>query len=169
MGKENITKDIAGFFEQALEIEQKSADIYAELSKLFSHVPEVSVIWDALAKEEEQHRDTLREIYNSLTNEQLFSFLNEDIMQKVHEIRNILNQDLISPIKNLNDAYELAHQLEYFEVEALFRFLANKVITSEERKNFILSEINDHQQKLMVFSNKFGDATSRRRVTIQST
>lgn len=72
-------------------------------------------------------------------------------------------------IKNLNDAYELAHQLEYFEVEALFKFLTNKVITSEERKHFILSEINDHQQKLMVFSNKFGDATSRRRVTIQST
>ena len=90
-------------------------------------------------------------------------------MQKINEIQNILNKDLISPIKNLNDAYELAHQLEYFEVEALFKFLANKVITSEERKNFILSEINDHQQQLMVFSNKFGDATSRRRVTIQST
>ena len=169
MGKENHDQNIAGFFEQALEIEQKSADIYAKLSKLFSHVPEVSAFWDELAKDEKQHRDTLKEIYDSLTNEQLFSFLNEDIMQKVNEIQNILNKDLISLIKNLNDAYELAHELEYFEVEAVFKFLANKVITSEERKNFILLEINDHQQKLMVFSNKFGDATSRRRVTIQST
>ena len=168
MGKENITKNIAGFFEHALEIEQKSADIYAKLSKLFSHVPEVSAFWNEFAKEEKQHRDTLKEIYDSLTNEQLFSFLNEDIMQKVNEIQNILNKDLISPIKNLNDAYELAHELEYFEVEAVFKFLANKVITSEERKNFILLEINDHQQKLTVFSNKFGDATSRRRVTIRS-
>lgn len=50
MGKENITKNIAGFFEHALEIEQKSADIYAKLSKLFSHVPEVSAFWDELAK-----------------------------------------------------------------------------------------------------------------------
>jgi hypothetical protein len=45
----------------------------------------------------------------------------------------------------------------------------HKVITSEERKNFILLEINDHQQKLMVFSKKYGDAIPRRRVTIQST
>lgn len=169
MGKENIAKDIAGFFEQALEIEQKSADIYAELSKLFSHVPEVSVFWYALAKEEEQHCDTLREIYNSLTNEQLFSFLNKDIMQKLNEIQNILNQDLISPIKNLNDAYELAHQLEYFEVDAVFKFIANKFITPEERKNFILSEINAHQQKLMVFREIIGDVEARRRVSIQST
>src|SRR3989339_880817 len=120
MGKENHDQNIAGFFEQALEIEQKSADIYAKLSKLFSHVPEVSDFWDELAKDEKQHRDTLKEIYDSLTNEQLSSFLNEDII-------------------------------------------------SEERKNFILLEINDHQQKLMVFSKKYGDATSRRRVTIQST
>ena len=56
MGKENITKNIAGFFEHALETEQKSADIYAKLSKLSSHVPEVSVFWDELAKEEKQHR-----------------------------------------------------------------------------------------------------------------
>ena len=56
MGKENITKNIAGFFEQALEIEQKSADIYAKLSKLFSHVPEVSAFWNEFAKEEKQHR-----------------------------------------------------------------------------------------------------------------
>ena len=108
-------------------------------------MPEVSVFWDELAKDEKQHRDTLKEIYDSLTNEQLFSFLNEDIIQKVNEIQNILNKDLISPIKNLNDASELTHQLEYFEVEAVFKFLANKVITSEERKNCILSEINDHQ------------------------
>lgn len=168
MGKENITENIVRFFEQALEIEQKSADIYTKLSKLFSHVPEVSAFWNELAREEKQHRDKLKEIYDSLTNEQLFSFLSEDIMQKLNEIQNILNKDLISPIKNLNDAYELAHQLEYFEVEAVFKFLANKVITSEDRKNFILSEINDHQQKLMVFCNKFGDATSRRRVTIRS-
>ena len=38
----------------------------------------------------------------------------------------------------------------------VFKLLANEDITSEERKNFILSEINDHQQKLMVFNKYFG-------------
>ena len=114
MIEKNCELTIDELFKRVFEIELTSAKVYIKLAELFSHVSEVSTFWDDLAKEEKHHEETLQEIYKSLTQKQLLSPTDKNIMRKAVEIQNSLNKDLINPIKNLDDAYELAHQLEYF-------------------------------------------------------
>ena len=62
---------LAYIFERLIEIEYKASKLYAELSKLFSHVSDISDFWRELVKDEIFHMNTLQEIHKSLTEEGL--------------------------------------------------------------------------------------------------
>jgi len=165
----NHEKTIDELFKRAIKIERKAGDIYKELSNLFSHIPEVSALWKGLAEDETLHMNTLQDIHKSLTQEQLSSPSDEQIWENVVKIQYLLDKDLLGQIKNLDDAYELAHELEFSEVNAIFKFLTIDLVPSEERKEFVMSEIKQHQQKLLDFDHNFGDRTWRRQINIQDT
>ena len=149
-------------FEQALGMEQKAAEVYGELTKLFSHVPEISHFWAELSMDEIQHKRLLEETYKSLADEQLSSRLERSIWRSVVAVQDYLDKDLIGPIKNLDDAYEIAHQLEFYEINTIFKFLANEVVPNNDRRGLLLSTLQEHQDKLMNFNENFGDRAWRR-------
>jgi rubrerythrin len=155
-------------FDRAIEIENKAANIYREFSQLFSHIPEISVFWKRLTKDEKQHADILQDVRRSLSREQLLSPCDKEISEKVPGIQRFLSKDLTASIKNLDDAYELAHELEYSEVNDIFQFLAAEFAQYETRKQFVVSEITRHQQKLMDFGRNFGDRNRRREISIHA-
>lgn len=155
---ESGSKDtIEAIFERAIGFEYKAADVFKEFSKLFSHIQEISSFWQELAKDEIQHADTLQNIRKSLTSEELLSPCDEEMSRKVDITQRMLNEVSIASIKNLDDAYELAHELEFSEVNAIFTLLATKFFPSEGGQEFIVSEITKHQQKLVDFTRNFGD------------
>ncbi len=160
---------IAELFKCAIDIEKRACNLYEQLSKLFSHVHEVSAFWDGLAIDELGHMKMLKDIYTSLTQEQLLSPADKEIWKNVIKIQYLLNKDLIGPINSLNDAYELAHEVEFSEVNNIFKFLTIEVVPFEERKNLVIANINQHQQKLIDFSQNFGDKVWRKQIKIQST
>ncbi len=166
MNESNYKQTVDDLFKRAIEIERKASDIYKELANLFSHIPKVTAFWNDLFKDEIDHMQTLQNIYKSLKQEQLLSISDEKIWDDVIKIENILNKDLIGAIKNLDDAYELAHELEFSEVNAIFQFLAKKFVPFEERSKFVVSHIKDHQQKLLDFSHNFGDRAWRINISI---
>jgi hypothetical protein len=67
----------------------------------------------------------------------------------------------------LNDAYELAHELENSEVNSIFKFLTSELIPSDKQEEFIFSTIKQHQQKLLDFDRNFGDSEWRKGIKIQ--
>lgn len=167
MSESHCEHTLSELFKQAIEIEYKFSKVYSKLSILFSHVPDISAFWDGFAREEIFHMNTLQDIHKSLTQEQLLSPAERKMWEGVVMIRDFLGKDLIGSIKNLDDAYELAHELEFSEVNAIFKFLAIKVVPSDEREKFIISHIEQHQKKLMDFSKKFGDRVWRKQIFIQ--
>jgi len=163
-GRDIIT--IKAFFERAIGFEYKAADIYKEFSKLFFHIQEISSFWQELAKDEIQHVDTLQNIRKSLTIEQLLSPCDKEISIKVDITQQMLNEVSIASIKNLDDAYEIAHELEFSEMNAIFKLMATEFIHSQEREHFIVSIITEHQQKLVDFTHNFGDKCWRKEIII---
>lgn len=157
---------IDSVFKRAIGFEQKSADIYKEFSRLFSHIQEISSFWQELAKDEIHHADTLQNIRKSLTSQQLLSPCDKEILMKVDITQRMLTQVSIASIKNLDDAYELAHELEFSEVNSIFKLMTTEFINSQEREQFIISEIRNHQQKLVDFTQNFGDRNWRKRIII---
>jgi Lhr-like helicase len=65
----------------------------------------------------------------------------------------------------LDDAYELAHELEHSEVNAVFQFLATDFVPSEERTEYVVAAITRHQNKLMRFNQSHGSRQWRQGIT----
>ena len=117
-----------------------------------------------MIKDELDHAKWSSEIKESLSKKQLLSPPNYEMILKAENVKFLLNRNLAKKIDNLDEAYEIAHLIESSEINNLFRLLANKFISSEDRKHFLLSEINEHQKKIMDFSKNFGDRVLRREI-----
>ncbi len=160
-------KTIERLFEHAIEIEYKAADIYERFSKLFSHVPGLPAFWQGLHDDEIQHAITLQNVHKSLTPEQLLSYSTKEMWHDSMIIQQMFSKDLVGSINTLDDAYELAHELEFSEVNTIFKFLASDPIPYDKEEELLNSDIIQHQQKLLDFSRNFGDREWRKGIKIQ--
>ncbi len=158
---------IERLFELAIENEYKLADIYERFKKLFSHVPGLPAFWQELHDDEIQHATTLQNVRKSLTPEQLLSCFAKEMWDNAVRLHRMLSKDLVGSINTLDDAYELAHQIEFPEVNAIFKFLSSKLIPSDKQEKIIDSVIVQHQQKILDLSRNFGDREWRKEIKIQ--
>jgi len=154
-------------FEKAIEIENRAEEFYRILADIFSHYDKVSNFWNSLAADEVMHSKTLQNIYKSIPEQKLVSLPDEKIYESVNMIYNFVQKDMISGINNLDDAYEAAHEFEFSEINAIFKILVTEFIQVDERRKFIVSEIMNHQKKLVDFSKNFGDRRWRREVLVR--
>jgi len=141
-------------FDEAIAFERKAAETYVELSRLFSHYPEVSAVWNNMRDDELFHADVLENLRTELSHKHLSSAVEQAVWKKVISVNQLLGGDLIGPIRNLRDAYELAHQLEASEVNAIFQFLI-EVMPNPERKRFVLSMLKQHLERLYDLDRKY--------------
>ncbi len=158
---------IERLFELTIENEYKIADIYERFKKLFSHVPGLPSFWQELHDDEIQHATTLQNVRKSLTPEQLLSCSAKEMRDNVVRLHHMLSKDLVGSINTLDDAYELAHQIEFSEVNAIFKFLSSELIPFDKQEKIISSGIVQHQQKLLDLSRDFGDREWRKEIKIQ--
>ena len=155
---------IGKVFENAIEIEKTAGHIYERFTNLFSGIPEVADFWKGLTKDESDHAKWLLEIKESLSEEQLLSTPDYELILKAETVKSLLNKNLTREIDNLDAAYEMAHDIESSEVNNLFKLLSGKYVSSEDRKKFLFSEINEHQQKLLDFPEKYKDRILRKEI-----
>lgn len=159
-------KTTGDLFKSAIEAEQKVSDIYKEFAKLFSHVLNVAAFWTDLSEDELNHKKTLENIYNSLSLEQILSVPDEKMVSMSIKIEHELKKNIIGSINNLDDAYELAHDMENSEVNAVYKFLTNKFIPFQERSQFIVANIQYHLEKLVRFNHDIGDRVWRKKIVV---
>ena len=79
----------------------------------------------------------------------------------------MLSKDLLAEVNTLEDAYKLAYDLEFSEVNTIFQFLTIECIPSERLKQLIHSMIDGHLKKISDFSRTFGDKELRKEITIR--
>lgn len=152
---------VGDMFEQAILIERSAKKLYMELSKMFIDQPDASIIFGDLAKDEEHHAFVLENVRNGLSVDELQSPPDPELAKKIASMGGHSVEKMLASIHNLNDAYELAHDLEYSEVNKVFEVLSMKAVPSEERKNFILAQIRQHFGKLEVLAKQFPDKGAR--------
>ncbi len=144
-------------FELSIAIEHRASDFYQAFSIMFSHVSGLEAFWQVLINDELGHESILKEARKSLTSAQLQSQADDRMWKSIMRIRRWFTDDLVTSVRTLDDAYELAHQLEYSEINAIFEFLASEWMPAEKRKEIIHNIIEKHLNTLMSFSDLFGD------------
>ena len=162
MQKINTVSDI---FRIAISLEKKAGDFYLGLSNKFSAHPEVSEFWKGMMKDEDQHARALQKSFDSLTEEErLLPVDVAGISYSDNEMQGYLSLCDLQRVKNLDDAYEAAYNLEFSEINSKVKSLLRKFMKSEDTKYFILSVLEYHVSKLEEFLKSFCDEESRKRL-----
>jgi len=125
--------------ETLIEVEKSSQFFYVGLFKKFSDDPATANYWRLRLKEECTHEKELKRFRQSLSDEEI----NEPVdFSKIQTLKDILNhplENILKEIKNLDDAYQKANELENSEARKVLDFFVKDFIKdSKERKSFIL-------------------------------
>jgi hypothetical protein len=155
----------AVLFELAITGEQAAEDFYDGLAEKFGHETAVSDFWKAMASDEKQHIRTLENIRKTLTPAQLAAPADEFILRTAAENARVRIEDVLGMVRNLNDAYILAHLWENSEVNRIFEFLVTKFIPVADDGRLIRLQVINHKKRLVMFSQAFGEAEGRSSIT----
>ena len=167
MAETGSNKTIEKLFEIAISIEYEAANLYEKFSKLFSHVPDIAEFWDGMQEYEIQHASILQNIRNALSLGELLTHATHEMWQDIHKTQHFFSTQLVRPINTLEDAYQLAHAIEFSELNGIFQFLASDLMPYDKQKEFIIANILKHQQKIIDFSRNYGDGEWRKEIEIQ--
>lgn len=165
MVEENNHHTTGDLIEHAINIERQAFSVYCRFSRLFSHIHEISSFWNDMSEDEKCHEEMLKDIYNCLSRQERLLPARENVWRKVLESERLLDRALKVHVKNLEEAYELSHELESYEVDAVFAFLAEKFVPFEKKQRSFVPTLGITRIKLINFGKKFGNADRREQIT----
>ena len=160
-------KTVHLLFELAINWETQAHDLYAKFAKLFSHEPKVSAFWIQLSKDESRHRKILKDFLKEIPRVKLLEKMGNEQRESVTRVEGLIKEATITKIQTLDDAYELAHQLETSEINKLFTMLVNQYLPDKEGHTFILSDVKEHIEMLMKFGKEYTQS-QRRLIRVRS-
>ena len=167
MVDQNADLTVREVLERAIQIEKRVADLYAIFTKRFSHVPGMPDFWNDLRRDEIGHMGELRVIYEALPQEKLCSAESRAISASVNRALASVEGECLSKIKTLDDAYQIAHDLEFSEINAIFKYLTVDLVSPSSRSGIIAYQIDEHEQKLADFDQRYGGKDWRLQFSIQ--
>ena len=160
---------IEKLFAFSIEIELRAAAIYLNFAKWFPMIPGLANFWLDMQEDELGHARALEDIRGTLPVEVLRDAAPAEMLQNVKSIQKLISKDLMGGVHTLDDAYELAHELEFSEANVLFNFLTSDVMTFGQQADITYTNIVQHQKKLLDFNDLFGDREWRKSIAVQNT
>ena len=154
-------------FEIAINWETQARDLFADFANLFSHEPKVADFWIQFSKDESGHIGVLKDILNKIPPEKRSVEVSKEQLNTVLRVEELIKEASTRKVQTLDDAYELAHQLETSELNALFKMLVMDFLPEEEGHKFIVSEVTEHIERLMRFGKEYTQS-HRRLINAQS-
>ena len=106
-------------------------------------------------------------ILNKISIEKRLMVVGNEQWNSVTRVEGLIKEASTRKVLTLDDAYDLAHQLEMSEVNTVFKILVNNNLPDEEGHKFIVSDVTEHIEKLMRFGKEYTQS-QRRRINIHS-
>jgi len=167
VGNQYNKHTIGDLFDLVIENESKSEKLYQQFAELFSSYPDITKFWKSMAADETTHISLINQILRSLGNDYLRKTADPEEWNRATKTRNFLNSLDIQLINNLNDAFELAHELEYSEINTSFVYMTTELEYTEEKRDSIMARLLGHQKKIMSMKEKFGNPENRKRIAVE--
>ncbi len=157
---------IGHLIELAVQGERINQTIYLRFAQKFERYLEVAAFWNSYAGEENGHARWLTLLRERAGADRLNQPADGDIFQQAERALTRSVEDLLAGIKDLQDAYELANELEHSETNAVFEFLINYFAEDAQTQAFLRAQLNDHIGRLTKnFPEHLGSAALRRGIT----
>lgn len=141
---------VARLFEYSIALERAAETLYRQLEKMFAVDPELALFWKRYADEEAGHALYLEHVRADVDASRLAQPADVDMMRKVRHCLKVASPDALRKIKTLEDAYELATELENSETNAIFEFVILSFSTEELAKahSFLRTQLSAHIARL---------------------
>ena len=154
-------------FDLAINWETQARDLYANYANLFKHEPKISAFWIQLSKDESGHIDLLKDILNKISTEKRLMVVGNEQWTSVARVEGLIKEASTRKVLTLDDAYDLAHQLEMSEVNTVFKILVNDYLPDEKGHKFIFFDVKEHIERLMKFGKEYTQS-QKRRINVRS-
>src|SRR5512135_1204688 len=108
----------AHLIELAIQGERMAETFYEHLAKKFSRFTDIEQFWKSYAAEENGHARWLDHLRERADSEHLRQPVDPEVLQQAQRALATPVEALLSGVKTLQDAYELANELEHSETNA---------------------------------------------------
>lgn len=142
------TVTVAQVFDIAIAAERAAQDLFTELEHKFAHHPEVADLWRQYAVEEVAHADYLSKLRAQTPEEQLAQPVEAETVRLLRNVADFSAEEALKKINNLEDAYQLVHEAEHGEINAIFTFLLDHFEGDAEMRDFLRDQLDAHIAKL---------------------
>jgi rubrerythrin len=139
---------IAELIEMAIAAEKAAEELYQGLAAKFAHQEDAAAFWRRYAGEEAMHAAWLERLQESLTSEQSATPADPSILESANRALQVSVDRRLKEVENLEDAYQLVHDLENSETNAVFDFLITNFSEDKKTQTFLRSQLQDHIGKL---------------------
>lgn len=140
---------ISELFGLAISAEKAAEKLYRGLEAKFAHFPEVAGFWGEYAVEEAGHTLWLERLRGRLDPEELSESADSHALENARAALQFSVEDALEEIKDLQDAYQMANELESSETNAVFEFLITHFSYDEETQAFLKAQLREHVTELM--------------------
>lgn len=137
-------------FELAIAAELSAEQAYTRLAQMFVAHKEVSAFWKRYADEETGHANWLKGLRQRLSPAELAVTADMNMLDMIYSLRELCVEPLVDKIENLDDAFQLAHDLENSEVNVVFTFLVDHFSADASTQAFIKNHLKNHTNHLLV-------------------
>ena len=155
--------DLGWLIERAISWETAAAELYLGLAELFSSPPEVAEFWELMSRDERLHARLLATLRDSLPAERLAEPLSRADLESVGSVEQLLETVSAARLDTLDDAHDIAHDLESSEVNTIFSLVMRSAVDSAARRTLIAAQLDEHVGRLTEFGATF-DAEMRRSI-----
>lgn len=158
--------NLEALLKQAMELEKAQAMMYEGLEKKFSFSKEISQFWTSMAEDEKGHYENIVKMHSQLKPDQLSIEIGDDLYNMVCEGLRELKPSRLKDVLDLDDACNLANEVEDYETGPIFEFIHTKFMRDSRLE--IANIIIIHLDKLASFSDKFGSSNERKLIKVNS-
>ena len=139
---------LAHLFDLAIKLERSAETLYQELAAMFVHEPDLLAFWQKYSLEESYHARGLERIRSNVTDELLLTPANPAILEKAYKMSEFSQEAALQQVRNMEDAFQLASELENSEVNAIFDFLITNYSHDPESVAFARAQLTGHIEHL---------------------
>ncbi len=135
---------LAELMQLAIQLEQSAEALYHGMAAKFAHYPEVAAFWERYAAEELGHARWLERLQRTTSPEKLALPADPLMLQTAQRLQQFSVETALGKIKNLEDALQLAIELENSETNAIFEFLIVNCSTDKGVVGFLRNQLKNH-------------------------
>ncbi len=148
--------------ELTITLEYAAEATYRGLAIMFSHEPEIAQFWNLLADEESGHAQWLENLHNGLEEHQLRKQVDSRFSEGVRTLLEISPEARLRKVGTLEEALQMALDLETAETNAVFDFLISDYLLATKAREFLRNQVGVHVERLTKgLPERFQDRSAR--------